>query len=131
MNAMQAEFQGWERGGWEHPAPSKCPCKGTGWALSNLDTWHKCQVHGFGTQHPENDTPWDSSAWRGAMRRLFSWMRGEAFAAGFSGDFNASCGAAKPTTVREWLDAAWGVLDSVSPPNEDAEYPSWCYEECA
>jgi hypothetical protein len=38
---------------WADPDPNKCRCGGTGWALSELDTWHCCPIHGKGMPHPE------------------------------------------------------------------------------
>lgn len=37
---------------------AKCRCRGSGWALSELDTWHKCRIHWKNhkdTPHPEDD----------------------------------------------------------------------------
>ena len=41
--------------------PSKCPCQGRGWFLSDYDTWHRCPIHGVGLPHPEDeDAQWTS-----------------------------------------------------------------------
>lgn len=37
---------------WAVPNPGQCPCRGSGWLLSDFDTWHRCGLHG-GTPHPE------------------------------------------------------------------------------
>jgi len=33
--------------------PRDCPCKGTGYVLTDYDTWEKCSVHHFGQAKPE------------------------------------------------------------------------------
>jgi len=38
---------------WINPDPEKCGCRGKGWYLSDLDTYHQCQVHFNGQMHPE------------------------------------------------------------------------------
>jgi hypothetical protein len=45
--------------GWIDEDPNRCGCRGRGWFLSNLDTWHKCPVHHKkGQRHPEDqDNP--------------------------------------------------------------------------
>ena len=35
--------------------PSRCPCNGSGWFLSDYDTWHECGTHFQGQPHPEDD----------------------------------------------------------------------------
>lgn len=47
-------------GAWSHPNPKKCGCRGSGWWLSELDSWHLCRFHGKdvnGKQipHPDDD----------------------------------------------------------------------------
>jgi len=38
------------------PDEKVCACRGSGWALSDLDTWHKCPYHcKANTPHPEDD----------------------------------------------------------------------------
>ena len=43
------------------PDPDICICRGSGWILSNIDTWHPCWVHKG--SHPEDDSadvePWN------------------------------------------------------------------------
>lgn len=34
--------------------PEKCPCKGRGWVLSQVDVWVECPIH-KGMIHPEVD----------------------------------------------------------------------------
>lgn len=39
---------------WCEVNPDRCPCRG-GWLLSDYDTWHRCQIHGQGVPHPEDE----------------------------------------------------------------------------
>lgn len=52
---MEHDYQELRGGAWAHLNPSQCPCRGHGWLLSDLDTHHKCPVHGAGVPHPENE----------------------------------------------------------------------------
>lgn len=40
---------------WQHPDAEKCGCGGGGWWLSEVDTWHRCSIHGTeaNARHPE------------------------------------------------------------------------------
>lgn len=52
----QDEFNEFSRGYWADPDPKLCLCRGSGYALSDLDTWHKCPYHCTPTtRHPEDD----------------------------------------------------------------------------
>lgn len=42
-----------------HDSPTECPCQGTGWLLSEYDSWHKCPSHNVGQPHPEEDRPYN------------------------------------------------------------------------
>jgi hypothetical protein len=33
----------------------RCRCRGKGWILSEVDTWHECPDHFAGQPHPEDD----------------------------------------------------------------------------
>lgn len=39
---LQAMFDSAERGDWCEYDANECPCRGRGWMLSDLDTWHAC-----------------------------------------------------------------------------------------
>jgi hypothetical protein len=39
---------------WAAEDSSICGCKGKGWWLSELDTWHQCPCHGKDVPHPES-----------------------------------------------------------------------------
>ena len=47
------DFRDLESGLWAEPWSETCPCRGSGWLLSDFDTWHRCPVHGRGVPHPE------------------------------------------------------------------------------
>jgi hypothetical protein len=38
---------------WVDEDPDACGCKGSGYWLSELDTWHKCRLHAPDAVHPE------------------------------------------------------------------------------
>lgn len=40
-------------GSWARENSDTCGCKGKGWWLSELDTWHQCPYHGKDVPHPE------------------------------------------------------------------------------
>lgn len=39
---------------WVNPDSAKCGCRGGGWWLSDVDTWHKCPCHAKDAPHPED-----------------------------------------------------------------------------
>jgi len=81
---------------WCEVNPASCPCNGSGWLLSDYDTWHRCAAHGNGVPHPEDDsTPFDASAHRlECLRQAYSTFRDAARKAGFEGNFKAAVVAA-------------------------------------
>ena len=52
--SLQGEYNFWETGMWQHPMEAECPCRGSGWALSDLDTVHRCRFHYEGQAHPKD-----------------------------------------------------------------------------
>lgn len=50
----QAYYEAFRTGYWAADDPSDCRCHGSGWALSEVDTWHECPVHYKGQRHPED-----------------------------------------------------------------------------
>lgn len=40
--------------GWEREDADECGCRGSGWFLSQVDTWHECPTHYKGQRHPED-----------------------------------------------------------------------------
>lgn len=51
MNEYQQHYYDFQTGYWADKDPNKCRCGGRGWALSEVDTWHKCPYHKG--HHPE------------------------------------------------------------------------------
>ena len=98
-------------GKWADPNPYRCPCRGTGWLVSDYDTYHRCPLHGGGAPHPEDDeTVFDYNAHRIGMARIY-WrlLRHEALTLGFEGDFTEACVATAdkpPITPQAWVAAA-------------------------
>ena len=103
-------------GAWAEANPSKCPCKGSGWLLSDYDTWHRCPRHGAGVPHPEDEMTretFDSAAHLLQVQRAaYEEFRNLAYAAGFKGQFTESVRRAlrkvnpAPWTAVQWVDEA-------------------------
>lgn len=56
MSELEHYYNNFRAGSFERRDPDKCRCRGTGYALSEVDTWHKCPVHYTpGQRHPEDD----------------------------------------------------------------------------
>jgi len=55
MSELTQYYMNFSQAYWAHPEASKCGCQGRGWALSQVDTWHRCPYHGNGVPHPEDD----------------------------------------------------------------------------
>jgi hypothetical protein len=53
--SLQAYYNAFKRGDWATQDPNACPCRGNGWALSDVDTWHECPIHYTGQRHPEDE----------------------------------------------------------------------------
>lgn len=68
MSELQQYYDNFRTGYWAHPDPEKCKCRGSGYALSEVDTWHSCPEHYVpGQPHPEDwdpDPDWDPEAER-------------------------------------------------------------------
>jgi hypothetical protein len=52
MSELELYHSNFCAGGWMHRDADKCGCRGTGWALSEVDTFHKCSFHEG--RHPED-----------------------------------------------------------------------------
>jgi hypothetical protein len=52
--SLQQYYDDFRQGYWATEDPATCLCRGHGWALSDLDTWHQCPVHYRGQLHPED-----------------------------------------------------------------------------
>ncbi len=53
--SMANEYRELCSGRWAEVNPSKCPCGGRGFLLSDFDTWHRCPQHGVGMPDPESE----------------------------------------------------------------------------
>lgn len=53
MNKPQACYDTFSAGRWAEPDAEHCPCRGTGWANSEVEAWHQCPIHFCGQLHPE------------------------------------------------------------------------------
>ncbi len=54
--SLQGYYDSFRTGYWANLDPAHCACHGYGYALSEVDTWHKCPVHYVkGQRHPEDD----------------------------------------------------------------------------
>ena len=96
---------------WNEINPHDCLCRGTGWMVSDWDTYHRCQTHHRGQPHPEDDRPQDWSAIWIANQRA-AWRTWQELSGHDRADFRRLVEAASPTTPAEpraWLDAARGV----------------------
>ena len=55
---LESYYQSFSQGHWAHRDPRKCACRGSGYALSDVDTVHPCPHHHVaGQHHPEDDCP--------------------------------------------------------------------------
>jgi hypothetical protein len=52
MGELQDYYDNFRTGYWACEDETECPCRGRGWALSEVDTWHKCPVHFVGQLDP-------------------------------------------------------------------------------
>jgi len=67
MSELQSHYEMMRSGCWASSDPEDCLCHGNGWALSEVDTWHKCPVHFRGQLSPEAmDHFEDESDWLAA-----------------------------------------------------------------
>ena len=53
MSEHELYYSNFSTGYWAKKNPKECPCKGHGWVLSEVDTWHKCRLHFQNQPHPE------------------------------------------------------------------------------
>lgn len=56
MCAYQDYYEDFKSGYWAREDAEECKCRGSGWALSEVDTWHPCPVHfRKGQRHPDDE----------------------------------------------------------------------------
>ena len=53
MSELQHYYDSFRSAYWADHDRALCGCRGTGWALSQVDTWHQCPIHGKGVPHPD------------------------------------------------------------------------------
>jgi len=71
--SLQAYYDDFRSAPWAHEDPSLCGCRGSGWALSDVDTWHECPIHyRKGQGHPEDDYPEDEVEPLAALDRVLA-----------------------------------------------------------
>lgn len=87
------------------PDVTRCKCRGNGWALSELDTWHKCRYHYKGQPHPEDD----------GVPYCPECMDGE----NYPPDQCPRCGPA----IREQLAQEWHDMPEPPPPPDFTDDP--------
>ena len=61
MSELQHDYDTFRTGYWATANAEDCPCH-DGWALSEVDTWHKCPVHFAGQLHPETCESFEDEA---------------------------------------------------------------------
>jgi len=55
MSELSDYYRSCDEGSFARTDPDECGCKGHGWFLSQLDTWHKCPAHWTKESgHPED-----------------------------------------------------------------------------
>jgi hypothetical protein len=59
MSEIQLYYEAFRQGRWATEDKATCLCKGSGWASSDVDTWHQCRIHYVNQPHPEDPYPED------------------------------------------------------------------------
>ena len=119
--SYQDYYREMEGGGWALLNPSECPCKGYGWVLSSLDSWHLCRLHGHGVPHPEAEREGESDGdfdWQSHLLRAYrgAWDSFRTQAGLSEQAFRSRALAVAgnvPTSPAGWVDAAQIVLEQV------------------
>jgi hypothetical protein len=57
MSEFTLYYEAVQSGSFSDPDPKACGCRGSGWFLSELDTWHACPEHNDGQPCPDYDEP--------------------------------------------------------------------------
>jgi hypothetical protein len=93
---------------WNEINPHDCPCRGTGWMVSDWDTSHRCQTHYLGQAHPEDERVEDWSAITIANQRT-AWRAWQELSGHPREVFRRLVEDVSPTlpaNPRAWLDTA-------------------------
>ena len=108
---------------WAQVNPAKCPCRGSGWLLSDYDTYHRCGLHAEGASHPEDDgAPYDPGRKVRLLRKAFSTFRKSSGLGNL--EFHQAClkmVGGHPVTPQEWVDAAELVSDAILNERREAQ----------
>jgi len=113
--SLQGIFDAAERGDWMGYNPNKCGCRGRGWFLSDVDTFHPCVYHNLGAPNPEEDhSEFDWAAHRlEVYRTAYKFFLRLARTNGWKGtahDFARCCRRFLRTTTNptpgDWVNAA-------------------------
>jgi len=115
MSELQAYYDAFRQGYWADPDPEACLCRGRGWALSDVDTWHECPIHYKGQLHPDSYDQYDTyEEWDRANKAAIARRTGEvqqdlidaglqspsgAVACGYCGEFGHAHGKCPPQYV--------------------------------
>ena len=121
-SSLQMEYDNACSGAWADLNPNKCGCRGKGWFLSDVDTWHPCRFHcDPEAGHPEDDRgPYTADEVSGIIARRMQMMRGiyrrfqeasgldkKAFRAACAAEYALRFEGADEVQVEErWLDVA-------------------------
>lgn len=73
--SLQEYYDDFRRGYWADRDTDVCLCHGSGWALSDVDTWHECPIHHAGQLHPEArvDAEDEMDMWRADLDSRTAW----------------------------------------------------------
>jgi hypothetical protein len=95
MSELQAHYDMMRSGCWATSNADECPCHGRGFALSEVDTWHKCPVHFEGQLHPEAcegfEDESDYLAAEEESKAAFKKFQAARSASTFHGNFDTYC----------------------------------------
>lgn len=113
-----------ERGLWAEQNPSRCPCRGNGWFLSDWDIWFKCPIHGWNVPHPDEEAVFDDDAhWLHCMRSAYTMFRIQSGMT--SKEFRANIEPHAPEaffwTPADWVNAAEELAVSILREREEEQ----------
>ena len=113
--SLANEYAEYQSGSWAMTNPSECPCT-SGWLLSDLDTFHRCPIHGRGVPHPEDENAdFDMAAHALAIHRA-AWVSFRTRSGLPERVFRrrvVRLAGSTPSTPAAWVNAAQAVVDEV------------------
>lgn len=155
--SLQSIYNMAASGAWAVENPLECPCHGSGWMSSDVDTWHECPIHSFkGNPHPEymeDDMDWDAIEELGneRLREMYRSIRERVRMAGWDGtniEFNTQVNGSLHDSAfirhsrlqadfevqpKHWVAAALWLEDKWNEhmaESEQAYYESACMSDC-